>query len=293
MEQKTIMWLNTILILVLVAAGLPLMVLTFVNSTSDTYQTFSIQGSTTVQPIVLLAEDYIENNPEFQPVDIQVAGGGSGAGVSGAGTGAVDLGMASRELDSDDLTDYPNLQAHPIAKDGIAVVVNVALTEVKNISMDELKAIYNGTFTTWDQVTGGTYAGTISVHNRNTGSGTRSTFKDLVLGDDDFRTDTTNHPGNSEMVAGVAGDVDGIGFCGLGYVDDYAANKPAAIGYNLSMGYYNASETTVANGNYPIARNLNLISNGDPTGMALWFINFILSDVGQEFVEQAGFIKLP
>jgi phosphate transport system substrate-binding protein len=289
METKNII---IILLIIGLGAGLPAMYFLGSFSSTDTYDVLSIGGSTTVQPIILLAEDYLEINASLTQLDIQVSGGGSGAGVSGAGSGALDLGMASRELEPDDFIAYPNVQAHPIAKDGIAVVVNVALVEVKNITMDELKAIYNGTFTHWNNVTGVTATTPISVHNRNPGSGTRATFKELVLGDDEFTTSSTNHASNGDMVSGVNGDVGGIGYCGIGYVDDEPSIKPAAVGYNSTAGFYNATETTVGSGDYPIARNLNLITNGDPTGKALWFINFILSDIGQQIVVEAGYIAL-
>jgi phosphate transport system substrate-binding protein len=50
----------------------------------------------------------------------------------------------------------------------------------------------------------------------------------------------------------------------------------------------------VASGYYPSppARELNLVTNGEPTGLVKDFLIWILSD-GQKFVDDSGYIALP
>jgi phosphate transport system substrate-binding protein len=45
-------------------------------------------------------------------------------------------------------------------------------------------------------------------------------------------------------------------------------------------------------GDYPISRTLHLLTDGQPTGLALEFIEFILSPEGQSLVADEGFVPL-
>ncbi len=49
---------------------------------------------------------------------------------------------------------------------------------------------------------------------------------------------------------------------------------------------------TVLAGNYPISRPLNLLTNGEPTGTAKDFVDFMLSEDGQQLVEKHGYLPL-
>jgi len=73
-----------------------------------------------------------------------------------------------------------------------------------------------------------------------------------------------------------------IGFVGLGYLDDEV--KAVEIGGVV------ANVANVLSGDYPIARNLNMFTDGEPTGTALEFLNYIDSDEGQAIVESEGFV---
>lgn len=101
--------------------------------------TVNISGSTSVQPLMLkLAAAYMQLN---SGVTVKVEGGGSGVGVSDALSGAVDFGMASRDLKSSET----GVVAQKLADDGIAVIVHkdCALT---NVTLDQLYNLYiNGT----------------------------------------------------------------------------------------------------------------------------------------------------
>jgi len=48
----------------------------------------------------------------------------------------------------------------------------------------------------------------------------------------------------------------------------------------------------IMNGKYPITRNLEIVTRGQPTGELNNFINYLLSKEGQKFVEKAGYVKI-
>jgi phosphate transport system substrate-binding protein len=109
----------------------------------------TIAGSTTVLPIATAcAAAYMELNSN---VEITVSGGGSSTGVKQVGEGTVGIGMASREMKSSEIDSYPTLVKNVVAKDGIAIVVHPD-NEVSGMTLDTVKGIYLGDFTTWTEV---------------------------------------------------------------------------------------------------------------------------------------------
>lgn len=109
-----------------------------------------IVGSTTVLPIAQLAAEAFN---ELYGADlVAVSGGGSSVGVQSVGEGSADIGMASRELKSSETTSYPTLLKHIVCNDGIAVVVHPDNTFVQDLTLEQVKAIYEGTYTNWNEL---------------------------------------------------------------------------------------------------------------------------------------------
>ena len=105
-----------------------------------------VAGSSSVTPVMeKLAEGYKAVNDK---VDIEVQQSDSTTGMTSAIDGLCDIGMASRELKDDEASE---LEATVIATDGIAVIVNKANT-ADELSADQVKSIYVGDVTTWDEV---------------------------------------------------------------------------------------------------------------------------------------------
>lgn len=108
--------------------------------------TISISGSTSVAPVMnVLADKYQQLNPN---VKIEIQEPGSSAGLQSAIEGAVDIAMSSRELKDDELN---VLKAETIALDGIAVIVNQQ-NEIDALTSQQVKDIFTGTVTKWEEV---------------------------------------------------------------------------------------------------------------------------------------------
>ena len=110
----------------------------------------SIVGSTTVLPIASQAADAF--NLLYDDVTVTVSGGGSSVGVQSAGEGSADIGMASRELKSSEEGTYPDLVKHIVCSDGIAIIVHPTNLFVDDLTVSQVKAIYQGTYTDWNEV---------------------------------------------------------------------------------------------------------------------------------------------
>lgn len=106
----------------------------------------TIAGSTSVGPLLeCLAEEYMKLNPK---ASIKITQTDSGDGINQTIQGKCDMGMSSREL-RDPEKELLNYEV--IARDEIAVIVNAA-NPLKDITMDQLEAIYTGKTTEWKDI---------------------------------------------------------------------------------------------------------------------------------------------
>jgi phosphate transport system substrate-binding protein len=257
-------------------------------------RTINITGSTTVLPIAQrCAEEWSStknpdrNHPYYD--EINVAGGGSGVGISDLIQGNNDIADASRPMkDSEKATAIANginPVEHKIALDGVAIIVHPS-NPVSALTMAEVKGIYDGSINNWSEV-GGPDA-TIVVYNRESTSGTFETFETKVMDDAPVRSDALEKTSNGAMKQAVAGDANGIAYVGLGYVDSTVKAT--------TVNGITANAANVRNGKYPIARYLYMYTDGtlaeQENTLVSDFINFVLSSEGQALVEEVGFISL-
>jgi len=243
-----------------------------VSEEETTSGELQLAGSSTVQPLAQsLAEVYMEQTPD---VKIDVQGGGSSVGVKSAAEGTTPIGMASRALKDSEMEEYPDLIAHTIARDGIALVVHPDVP-VDGLSLDEARQIFGGEITNWSEVGGPDE--NIIVVSREEGSGTRGAFEDMVMGDEALIVDTALlQPSNGAVKTTVASTPLSVGYISFGYLDDSV--KPLAID-GVGPTVANAQNDT-----YPVVRPLNMVTKGEPTGLAKAFIDFIMTDEGQQIV---------
>ena len=241
----------------------------------------TLAGSTSVQPVAEnLANAFMAMHPD---VVITVQGGGSSVGVKSAGEGAVDIGNASRKVKDEEFVEYPDLVVHTVARDGIAIVVHPDVP-VDGLTKDQVKGIYEGSISMWDEV-GGTSVPIIVV-GREEGSGTRGAFGELVMGDDEFAMVETAilQPSNGAVMTTVSTTPDSIGFISFGYIDE--STRPLAM---------DGVEPTVANansGDYAVVRPLSMLTKGQPTGVVKAFLDFVFSDEGQVIVVDEGYLSV-
>jgi phosphate transport system substrate-binding protein len=241
----------------------------------------TLAGSTTVQPVAeKLAEAFTAANPGVQ---ITVQGGGSSVGVKSAGQGTVDIGNASREIKQSELDEFPNLKIYPIARDGIAVVVHPDVP-VEGLTLEQVRSIFAGEIVNWSEVGGPDRA--IIVVSREEGSGTRGAFEEMVMGEDGPPIAATAilQPSNGAVRTTVSTTPDSVGYLSFGYLD---ASVKALGMYGVAATVENA-----LSGAYPVVRPLNMLTNGEPTGLTKAFLDFILGDEGQAIVVDEGYLSV-
>ena len=107
-----------------------------------------VSGSSSVTPVMeKLKEAYCKLNSGVQ---IELQQSDSSTGIKDAQNGVSDIGMASRELKSEETGVTPT----EIAKDGIAVIVNND-SEIDDLSTDTVKSIFTGKVTDWSEIENG------------------------------------------------------------------------------------------------------------------------------------------
>lgn len=252
-----------------------LLVLTLLLTSCTKYESAGVivAGSTSVQPFAeALAEEFMRLNPT---IIIDVQGGGSSAGIKSAQTNTADIGMSSRNLKEDE-TDLWSVE---IARDGLAVIINPENILV-DLTLEHVNDIYSGKITNWKQLGG--HDAEIHVITREEGSGTRSAFEDLVMGDVEINPRSIVQDSNGTVRQLVGDDINAIGYISLGLVNE---NVKA-----IKLNGVSATHDNVINGTYNLSRPFLFVANVKPDGDIGKFIEFVLSEEGKALLDAEGLV---
>lgn len=254
-------------------------------ATSLSAQSLVVKGSDTLgaKMVPMISEEYRARHPG---VTFEIAAEGSTTGISAIIDGTAAIGMSSRQARPTEVSAASargvRLNAIEVCHDGLAVVVNER-NPVTNLTRRQVEQIFTGDVTDWSAIGGN--AGTISIYTRNTSSGTYSDFKDLAMRKRDYAGSSQKMAGNEQIAAEVAKNPDGIGYVGLAYISAPGIKVVSVDGALPNKETVNAKQ-------YPYARPNFFYTNGEPTGEAKRFIEFVLSDDGQRIAEKVGFVPL-
>jgi len=251
--------------------------------------TITIKGSDT---LVRLGQRWAEEYMKYhEGVAIQVSGGGSGTGIAALLNGATDVCQASRDMKEKEYAMATERGITPyrvsVALDGIAVFLHES-NPVKELTIAQLKDIYTGVTTNWEEL-GGADA-PIILYGRENNSGTYVFFKEHVLDEEDYSDYTQTLPGTAAVVNAVSKDKNAIGYGGLAWATGV---KDAAIKKDADSPAVLPTEETVSNGTYPISRDLYWFFNGKPDGELKKLVNWALSEEGQKLAAEMDYVPLP
>lgn len=264
-------------------------------SAGSNNNSIQIKGSDTMVNLgQAWAEKYMEKNPgDF----VAVTGGGSGTGLSSLISGSCDIAMSSRPIKEKEIAIAQKKSINPyeikIALDGLAVVVNPS-NPVNRLTIGQLAEVFSGRAPGWKELGGKDEK--IVVLSREVNSGTHVYFKEHVLRKNDVNSREEFAPGalmlsSSQAIADeVAGNPSAIGYYGMGYISK--KQMPVAVAKDAGSEYVEPIIVNVINGKYPISRPLYLYTNGAPEGPVKKFVDFALSDEGQEIVLATDFVPV-
>jgi phosphate transport system substrate-binding protein len=229
-------------------------------------------GSTALQPLIQdAATAYMGHCPG---ATVTVNGGGSGTGLSQVAQGAVQIGESDVLANTKLATPVADtLIDHVVARQGWIVVTNKDVTGVTNLTTQQNIDIWTGKDTNWSQVGGPNLP--IVLIFRPQSSGTRASFKSLVLGGATEATggQTLTEDSNGAVTTAVTKTNGSVSVIGFAYYND-PANKPLLNG--LQLDGVDATIANVGNGSYKLAANGNLYTLGQPSGLTAAFLQFML-----------------
>lgn len=233
-------------------------------------------GSTTVQPLVeKLGKAYNRKYPE---VTLNIAAGGSVAGIQAVQNGEVDIGMSSRALKPEE--QRADMERHLLAIDVLAIIVHPS-NPVDGLTLRQLERIYTGKITNWRQV-GGRNMPILPVVREVT-SGTRGAFDDIALSGKEPTEQADVQITASEVEARVARTEQAIGYVGFGHMQ-LDEIKVLAIDDVLP------SQETALDASYRLTRPLLLLTGPLSRDIADTFVQFALSEEGQRLVAADGWV---
>jgi phosphate transport system substrate-binding protein len=238
-----------------------------------------ITGSLTVYPLVSdIAHRFEGQHPG---VKIDVEAGGSAKAQIDVRVGTADIGMLPRALRSSD----HDLFAYPIARDGIAAIVNHD-NPVRGITTDQLAGIISGHISNWKALGGRDAPIRLALRGQPEGS-TDMVLDHLKLG----RAQLTPHitiNTTADAITFAANAPDGIALASIGQ-----AERSARAGVRIKLLAYNgfpAESRTIQNHLYALSRPLTLITRRPPEGLQKQFIDYATSTSVIDLQLKYGFV---
>ncbi|ATX67034.1 PstS family phosphate ABC transporter substrate-binding protein [Roseinatronobacter bogoriensis] len=260
-------------------------------------------GSDTLNNLMTL---WSEGFRSFYPnVAVQIQGAGSGTAPPALVEGTAQFGPMSRPMRGTEIEEFEARYGYePLPMRGAIDAIGVFVhrdNPVTCVSMQEIDAIFSSTraggadapITTWGELgaTGEWADRSISTYGRNSASGTYGYFREVALFGGDYSPDVREQPGSSTVIQGVASDIGGIGYSGVGY----GTADVRALEIRGEDGTCYTTEDA-PEGTYPIARFLYVYMNVDPNAelepLRAEFVRYVYSQQGQQDVVRAGFFPV-
>lgn len=233
-------------------------------------------GSTSMEKVIgALQESFMEQNGG---VDVTYDPTGSGAGITGAQEGSLDIGLSSRALKDGET----GVSATVIALDGIGIIVNNANT-VEDLTTDQIAAIATGEVTNWKEV-GGPDAGIVMI-GREAGSGTRDGFESILKVSDQCKY-AQELTATGAVIAAVQANENAIGYASLAALDDSVKA--------LKVNGIACTEETVKDGSYTVQRPFVFVTKdgAEQTPAVKAFIDFATSADAASLISNAGAVPV-
>jgi phosphate transport system substrate-binding protein len=278
---------------------------------------FNYGGSTSWAPIRLAIDPLIQTaKPEFRLRYVQPTNTapGSGTGIQSLIDGQLAFVQSSRPILDEELSRAQQrgfrLNQIPIAIDGLAVAVNPNLN-IPGLTVEQLKSIYTGKITNWNQV-GGPNLPIKAFTRRVSDGGTVELFVQDILGGQAFSSQVEYVSTTTQALKKVADSPGGIYYASAPEVVPQCSIKPLPLGRTAGEYVAPYQEPLILpnqcpdkrnqlniqafqSGKYPITRNLFVVvkQNGrteEQAGVA--YANLLLTEQGQELITQTGFVKI-
>jgi len=266
-------------------------------------QIVKIDGSSTVFPITEgVAEDF--QKAKKGAVKVTVGISGTGGGFKKFCRGETDISNASRPILAKEMADCKAAGIEyfelPVAFDALTVVINPRNNFIKQMTVAELKAIYEpaaqGKITRWNQVNPAWPDAPIKLFGAGADSGTFDYFTEAIVGKaKSSRGDFTASEDDNVLVQGISSDVNAIGYFGFAYYAENTAKLKAVPVVNPKGQAVAPSEAAVLAGSYePLARPIMIYVNAKSMAKpeVREFVEYMMKNAAK-IAKEVKYVPLP
>lgn len=265
-----------------------------------------IDGSSTVHPITRAAvAEFLSHNPQIAKGTFAVGFSGTGGGLRKLCKGEIDIAGASRPISQQELQSCRNnnvaFMELPVAFDALTVVVHSKNTWASDITVAELKKIWDrssqGKITRWSQVRPGWPDRPLKLYGPGRDSGTYDYFVEAILGSTSTgtRSDYVASEDDDVLVRCIAHDPDALGYFGYAYYEASRGRLKALAVENTQRAVAPSRQAVEQNLYQPLARPLFLYVNIVSSQMkpsVREFVEFYLQNA-ERLVNAVGYVPLP
>ncbi|MGQ0576034.1 MAG: PstS family phosphate ABC transporter substrate-binding protein [Pseudonocardia sp.] len=250
-----------------------------------------VSGSTTVNPVAADAAAVLrERTGQEITVDTQ---GGSAGGLAQLCAGEIQLAMSSKPVADSDRQKFPDCDYRPtqIGSDAVGIIVRRDVYDggVRALTAAQARDLFEGRVQNWSAIGGPDLP--VFVYDKEPGRGTREQLDKFLYGTAAAPPppDVDNFAivgGNEETRTKMLSTPGSVGPLSTSFVVGYPELVAVAIDG------VEPTPATIAEGTYPMARPLYLVTDGPAQGRAAEFVDFVLGAEGQQLVTRHGYLTL-
>jgi phosphate transport system substrate-binding protein len=189
-----------------------------------------------------------------------------------------------------------------MAYDGIAIILNPENTDTL-LSVPQLKDIFLGKTASWKQLNPKSKLGNITIVFDNNNSSTARFVQDSITGKQPLSANAYASKSNPAVIDYVAQNKNAIGVIGANWISDF--DDSTTVGFINKIKVVAVSRKTVpenpdayvqpyqaylAQGSYPLRREVYVISREARAGLGTGFASFASGDKGQRIVLKGGLV---
>ena len=191
----------------------------------------------------------------------------------------------------------------PIAKDGIAIILNKANPD-SLMSYEDIIHIFEGSANKWAQISKNNTCGNINLLFDSPNSSIATYFMSLTGKNTLPANSYAAQAGNMEVIERVSKTKSAMGMVGLAWLGDLKnddwnqINKEVRIAYIRPKGstkdeYYKADQMNLSDSLYPFIRPVNVIDCSGKTGtLGTGFASFCYNEQGQRIISKTGILPV-
>ncbi len=256
------------------------------NSTTSAPTSIKVGGSSSAAGLLaLLGTNYSASNKNFQV--IQLKPGQSESAIEGIKLRVIDVGAISKPASAVKVGNNDSiLNSREIVHDLLLVATHPSVTGVKNLTTKNLRDIYSGNVTNWQQL-GGPNA-KIVLLDRPEDESAKQTLRKYYLGKDlknSLQAIVFRKEG--ELIETIQNTPHSIGAFSLAH----AVSHQLPVN-RLSLDGVAPTSANFEKNKYPMVRHISVVWHKNPSAATQRFTQYIFSPPAISAIEQAGFIPV-